>query len=1476
MVGRSRPQHGLVSIGILRIDAPALTPQPPSPVEPGEGGFGRVVAADRGNDLSDSTSLAALLDRAMAGSAAPLPYRAELERRLGHSLGGIAVHHGPKARTALAKLEARAATRGQHILFAEALPTLAMVAHEVIHALQSRGSSGEGLPRVTPRDAPAEAEAERLAAAIASSAFQPDAPVPVAGELPAGAVALQRSALAEPEMGGVAVAERPESAFAEAAAEQGVVTSEPPAATTETAASGEAAPEAGAEAAVVEPGTAFELPPAPVPGVNPEDVAAREAAIAEAEAILAAVRDVDSLMDAFAAAPPTVKAREQPQLGQRIDALTQQENQQFQEELPEVHAELNAQQEPVEPLAVEAPPPSAVTLEATPPGPAPEPEIPETPELGSFDANDGVARGLNYGQSENPNARASQIGESLQDVTTTDPETPRTAGLPPTIPLGGETDPQRLAEQTSEGFSQARGARDEARGAVLNGPGPEQAQPRQMDEPYAVGALNQPQVAPLAPAEGAQSYLTMGLPPEVQTAFDQEQQAAMQASMAGATGEVRAATETRDQERETAVNNAQVEADRLSQDADQQQRDRVTEARETIQQERQSTLDAQTKAVGDLETNAETRRQADREAIDTRVRDDQEQIDGRYQTADKDIANEVGKGERDAAEEKRKAERDAEEESWWDRAVSFVRDAFNALVSAIDAVFAAVRKAVNGILDAVKSFAIGLIDAAANFIKGAIAAFGEFLKEAIDALLGDIFPELAAKLNAAIDTAVAAAQAAVDVVANGLKSAVSALVDGLKAGLNKILDIYQAALNLAVGLVQAALTGDWSALARKLLEAVLKVAGIAAEVFYGFIGRAEDTFQLILDNPGKFVGNLLDAFLGGVRRFADNFLTHLQAGLIGWLTGALGSGGIVIPERFDLMGVLDLARQILGLTWERLRAKAVKLVGEQNVARLEFVASYIQDLVVKGWSALWERISADVAALREMVLGGIQSFLLERVVVAAITKIASLFNPVGAIVQLVLAAWNLFTFLRDQFQRIAQVVQTVIGAIANIARGILEPATARMETVLAGLLPLAIDLLARLLGLGNVGGKVREILGKVQGFVDRAIDKLLKRVLAMFKGGAGARGPAAEPPTPSVKAQTIDEPFNLSVEKHTLRAVIDGNRVSFQMASNGFEPVARELTNLRIIYTRPGGRYHDSDLGRMLDKKFDAIEEAVHDAARRVATEPNKEKQARLVRGSLKQLDEMLSEVGRPPYNVTERLAPAAEEKLIHNPVKGPADPLGRGPIFYMGNPISQASLNKGSDAGGDPPGWKIIPGAYHRGHLLAKSLGGEGIADNLSPMSKQTNTTKVGVQSHENQVLKAIRFSRDDPEARPPYVFDYAVTARYRAGLTDLDAELAAHLRIPTGAAQRLFDLAETGREFSDASILTALGPLPTTLKLSPREQANLPGNVRRRLAYHYLPHEYVADIQIRQQPIRKDKQVPITAPRVVPNHLGVPLNWE
>lgn len=1240
----------------------------------------------------------------------------------------------------------------------------------------------------------------------------------------------------------------------------------------------------------------YQLPAAPEPTVGAEQVAAREAALAKAESALASAGTPTAMLQAFAAAPPTVKARQAGSLGTEVERVTATEAQEWQADVPELHATLSGAESAATQAPVLAPPTQSVDLE-TPVGPAPEPQIAEVPDPGAFRAQEDVTRVFNFLTEPEPDAFAQQIGDSLSDVQTSDPDVPRSPGPPPAIPLGGETDPARVAQAEAAARQEAATARGAAAQAVIDGQGPERVQPRAMDEPFVVGALPSPVLGAAPGPEGPAAFLAMELPPEVQVAFDEQQGPAMEQSMADAVSQSEQAAADRDAAKQTAVSDAETGMAQLNQDADARQAQAVRGARTDIQTARQDTLDAQQREVERVEGEAGERRRLDEEAISTRVADDQAKIDSSYVGAERDMADEIAEGERKAEAKKSEAEREAADRSWWDRAVSWVKDVFNALVDAIGAVFDAVRDAVNGILDAVKEAALAVIDAVATFIKDAIAAFGELLKAAITGLIGQVFPELAAKLNAAIDNAVAAAQNAVDVVADGLKAGVSALVEGLRAGIMAALNTFQAALTVVLTVAYAAITGDWGELARRVLESVLRLIGVDPESFYAFVGRSQETFQVIVDDPGGFLGNVLSAVSGGIQRFADHIVTHLQAGVIGWLTGTLGGAGIVLPQALDLLGVLDLARQILGLTWDWLRARARRVVGEANVERLEVALSFIDTLVTEGWGGLWRRIADSVATIRDTVFSGIEAFLRDRVIIAAITKLATMFNPIGAIAQLVLTAWNIYTFLRDQLARIVEVVRSVTSAIDDIARGVLEGAAIAVETVLARLLPLAIDLLARVLGLGNVGASVREIVEQVRDTINKGIDATLERVAAVFKGGGAAGAPPGAPTPEATGAagapgapapDTISETFRVAGEEHTLRSVVVGDEATTDMASASFGPLVSRLNGLIKTLTRtyltPGApKYLGSAQATVAAEALDGVRTRatglVADLAAakappgadQKALESAARAERRIVRDGFNELRMML-EALRLPEATAEAMHPG------HGPKAGGAASYGRR-ISFQVNPLSVASLDKGGSAQDPVPGVRVLPG-YDRGHLVARSLGGPGTPDNLVPLSKAANTERVGIQAVEDSLRKALRYVAAHPDQypvdNPMYVFSYSVSVTEYHEPGALQDDLVAHGVTDPGsrAGQNLFALAQLASNATptDQALLTAVEP---RADLGAGTLSMLPDNLRRRLAYHFHPVQLLASVEVLHEPTDQRTKFPIHTGGRVDTHLGVDVLW-
>jgi hypothetical protein len=1149
--------------------------------------------------------LASLLEAAEQERRTPLPHRPQLEALFGADLSEFGLLMGPAVVAVLDAVGAKAAARGEHVLARSRAVDLPTLAHEVAHLLQAeRKLTPARKVEVLPASDHAEVEAAE-AARNATAAPGPDCVTQPAARLPAGVLALRRYGDAETE---AAVTETPDrsdfrrsaegteakSAAGEATSRAGLVPAkvegaQGPAGTEPAAeakqgeggALGEAVP-AAAEEPEAKP--TFEPPPMPEVKIDTEAAAAKAEA---AEATIAAADDADTLMAAFADAPPSVKAANHDKLTAETGELSQAEQATFQSNLPDFTAEL-AGGDTLPPTApVQAPGGTVGALEEGTPEPAPEPEIAPTPAPAPAAYNEGVSDRL---RSDFTAGDAESVGDAFSRIQTSDQDVDTSPGAPPTVPLEGECDPARAGEQTSAAIDEARAARGEAMQAVLDGPGPEQVQLRAMREAYPVPELIKPEIA-AAPegetVEGAAEFRDKKLDPEVVALFDADHDAAMRDSLVSSRAEMDKAVDDRNRERDASVATAETERDQLVAKANEDQRSGVIEGRTRIQEARQKAVDDQNAAVRGMEEQAELDRKQAESDIDSRVQEDEGKIRDQYADAEQKAKDEVAEGERKAEAERQRQEKEAEDQSWWDAAVDWVADQFDKLTSFINDVFDAVRSAVKGFFDAVKEAAFAIIDAAAGFIKDAIRGLGELLKAGVNALLADAFPEIAAALNEAIDAGVEFAVAVVDAVAEGLKTAVAAVVDTLAKAVDAIIAVYQAAVNAALALAKAALTGDWAALAKMILTPILKLLGIDPEAFYAYMAKIADVLGDIVDDPGGFLSNLVDAVLGGFQKFGDNFLKHLQAGIIAWLTGALG-GAIQPPERWDLWGLLDIARQILGLTVEMLRKVAVRVLGEKAVEAIEFFLKYVTALITGGWKGLWDTITADLGNLADMVLDQIKSFLVERILIAAVTWLASLFNPVGAIIKLVMTIWNLICFLRDQLARIGAILKTIVDFMADIVKAVLEPAMLGVESVLANLLPLAIDLLARLLGLGNVGERTRKIIGDIHQKIEDAIVNLIKKVVAKFTGKGGApAGEGAGAAKAPAGAGEIMPPIAIAAggESHTLSILDQGEHVVAMLAS-------APLTVKSWIEERPGKPFEDLAAKKNWDDATKAKEKA--------------------------------------------------------------------------------------------------------------------------------------------------------------------------------------------------------------------------------------------------------------------------------------------
>ncbi|WP_457598276.1 hypothetical protein [Hydrogenimonas sp.] len=694
------------------------------------------------------------------------------------------------------------------------------------------------------------------------------------------------------------------------------------------------------------------------------------------------------------------------------------------------------------------------------------------------------------------------FGSFLSSIRTTDSGLNTDAGETPKVRLEGATDPARAQETKEAARQKVEAEKRERIETFANHPGQEQIRPREVEAPFEVTIETKGGEPPKTDeTEGMKNYLEVDIPKEVREKADGMMRPILEKGLGRLKSEAKKAAESRNRQKEQEVAAKRKEAAKLNKEAQLEQEDAVSRGRKSVADEQQRGIDEAHGAAGRFGKEVSEEQGKTRKSLLQKA-----------SNAAKEAAKELDKGEQKARRLKEDGEKEARakkaeleaksrKKSWWERAADAIKSAVRAITSAIDAIFTRIRKAVKRAIEAAKKAAIGLINKARKWILDKLERFRKWAKSMVDRYLKRFFPKLAERINKAIDRFVDRAKKVVNRVADRLIAGIKALADALSRALDKILSVFQTALKAAVQVAGAILTGDFAEALRVAIQAACDIAGIDSGPIFGFIRRAGALFAKILKGPKRFFRNLFKAIGGGVRRFVKNIKKHLITGLFGWLTGVLSEGGIELPKSFDAKGIFSLAMQILGLTYANVKARILRRYPKAAgvIDKIEKGFEIVRELVTKGPSALWERVKASLAGFRQTIISAIRNYVITTLVKEGFLWLLSLLNPVSALVKLLKLIYDFIMFLVESFDQIKAFVLSVYRSVAAIAAGKLEPAKKAVESSLARILPVAINLLARLAGLGGIAKTVRKIIAKVSHPVNRVIDKIVDKAVAFAK-----------------------------------------------------------------------------------------------------------------------------------------------------------------------------------------------------------------------------------------------------------------------------------------------------------------------------------------------------------------------------------------
>lgn len=294
--------------------------------------------------------------------------------------------------------------------------------------------------------------------------------------------------------------------------------------------------------------------------------------------------------------------------------------------------------------------------------------------------------------------------------------------------------------------------------------------------------------------------------------------------------------------------------------------------------------------------------------------------------------------------------------------------------------------------------------------------------------------------------------------------------------------------------------------ALELLRLVLDALQVPVALVRSIWARGTAVLRQVVTAPGRFVRHLVGALRDGVRGFLGNAARHLLGGVVDWLTGQLPRG-VAAPVPLTAASVLRFVLDVLGLTMQRVWAIVARVAPAPVLAGLRAAGTvlgaaweWIALAVREGPAGLWRRLADRLGELRSELLSGLVRFLVEHVVTRGVARLAAMLNPAGAVLGAVVAAWQTIQTVVEHLRRLLGLVDGFLQTAGSIAAGAVAPAAARLEQLLAGAVPVAVGWLANVLGLSGLGERVRAVVGRLQGWVERAIEGLVRRALAF--GGA--------------------------------------------------------------------------------------------------------------------------------------------------------------------------------------------------------------------------------------------------------------------------------------------------------------------------------------------------------------------------------------
>ena len=307
---------------------------------------------------------------------------------------------------------------------------------------------------------------------------------------------------------------------------------------------------------------------------------------------------------------------------------------------------------------------------------------------------------------------------------------------------------------------------------------------------------------------------------------------------------------------------------------------------------------------------------------------------------------------------------------------------------------------------------------------------------------------------------------------------------------------------------------SWIDSAIEFIETVGKTIYQLVNLIISVLARLISIVWDIVKHPIRFFETLVKGLMEGIGDFISNIGTHMTECFWTWVTGSVPSNGVKLTMGSGVEGMFKLVVNVLNLGIQDLKKVAEKVLGKEFMEMTDKVMDMINKgidigtkvlepfiiLITKGPLALWQYVKEHVQEFIQSSFDKIKESVFFAFIEKGIKWIASFFVPGGGFVKVVQAVVAAFKFIAANLENIRHFFDSILDSMEGAVAGDTTVVKNKIVTGLKAGVVMALDFLAKILGLDKIVSAIHQIIDKIKNAILGAVEFILVKIKPFILG----------------------------------------------------------------------------------------------------------------------------------------------------------------------------------------------------------------------------------------------------------------------------------------------------------------------------------------------------------------------------------------